>query len=794
MPNEENNWSLIINKNSYGENRMKRITAFLLSMVIVLSSLLNLSGCAKEDSYVSRAEWIQLLGEQLGLNEYVSKADYYTDVKEDSEYYCYVQSCADWGIISNSESKKFKPNSTATMDFAIETAVLAAGVELEDKSYVDYAIENGIIEDNSYYNVRGKLTKKKALELLNWATNLYLSAETEEVEHVVIKDSVKNLTQNTSEITSVDGKQFVLAADMTEDVLVGDIVIFPADELNPFGVARKIISVGTDEMGNLRVETEEPAIEEICDELEINTTVVPDIEDVILADGVTFNSGVTPLATTDTEYQIDSLVNKHSTHKAMDVSNDMNGLDFSVDVNFTKGTIEVSKAWDSLLGIGENFKVGGEGAYSIKSGLNPDAGEWFNKKSIIPDRTLFGSDPYDNTEAIEDYKAGNITLDELKNKLNLSADQHETEVASMTNEFSGGYQVTGSLNINNLYIKPELELKKNWLGFPTGIKRYAMTVDYDIDASLTLAGELKDELTVCTIPVPIAATGVSVNVEIIVFAELNGELTVKAQIANTTKTEWEDGLSKKTANSSSSLSAEVGAQLDVGPGLNVSVKILGVDIVDAELTCAIRFKADTSITYQTRYVDSGGDTITINRESKWQYGVNGYIPIVKISIGTPGTLANKVGLSMSWELIGEKKAYKIPICNDEIVIWSEEQIIQKVDEEEETEEFTEENQENDDFGEMGEYLSINTYYLDLAPSDQADITVTNIPEGYSEEDIIWESDNVEVVSVSSGKLTANGVGSATIIVRTTDDMYEAHCSVSVQEEEVEFTPLKEVDF
>ena len=157
-------------------------------------------------------------------------------------------------------------------------------------------------------------------------------------------------------------------------------------------------------------------------------------------------------------------------------------------------------------------------------------------------------------------------------------------------------------------------------------------------------------------------------------------------------------------------------------------------------------------------------------------------------------MANKVGLSMSWELIGEKKAYKIPICNDEIVIWSEEQIIQKVDEEEETEEFTEENQENDDFGEMGEYLSINTYYLDLAPSDQADITVTNIPEGYSEEDIIWESDNVEVVSVSSGKLTANGVGSATIIVRTTDDMYEAHCSVSVQEEEVEFTPLKEVDF
>ncbi len=776
---------------------MKRITAFLLSIVIVLSSLLNLSGCANEDSYVSRAEWIQLLGEQLGLSEYVSKADYYTDVKEDSEYYCYVQSCADWGVINNSESKKFKPNNTATMDFAIETAVLAAGVELEDKSYIDFAVENEIIEDDSYYNVRGKLTKQKALELLGWSTTLYLTVEEEEVENVVIKDSVINLTQNTNEITSLDGSQYILTTDMTEDVVVGDVVIFPADEMNPFGVARKITSVSTDATGNLVVETEEPAIEEICDELEINTTVVPDIEDVILADGVTLNSGVTPLSTNGADYQMDNLVSKTSTYNALNVADDMNGLDFSVNVNFTKGTINVSKAWDSLLGIGESVKVGGEGAYSIKSGINPEAGQWFEKVSTIPDKTLFGKDPYDNTDAIESYKAGNITLDELKEKLNLTADQHETNVASMTNTFSGGYEITGSINVKNLYVKPELKLKKNLIGIPNGIERYSIVVNYDIDASLSMSGKIEDELVVTTVPVPIGATGVSINVDIVIFAELNGELSVKANISNTTKTEFDNGLTKKTSNQSASLSAQASLQLDMGPGVKATICFLGAKIVDAKVTCAIRFKVEPSVTYSTNYVDSGGDTITINRETKFEIGVNGYVPIIKLSVGTKGTLANKLSLSFSWELVGEKKAYKIPIYNDSIVIWSEEQVIEKVKEEEELEEIEEvvdENQENEEQTGTGEYLSISTYYVDLAPSEQADILVTNIPEGYSETDIIWESDNTEVASVSNGKVIANGVGNAIIIVRTADDMYEAHCSISVQEEEIEFTPLKEVEF
>ncbi len=767
---------------------MKRIIAMLLVVVMTVPSLLSLTGCGKkDDNYVTKGEWIQALGEQMGLNEYVSKNAYFTDVKEDSEYYNYVQSCGDWGILSNEKETKFNPSQTATMDFVLETAILAADVDLGGLSYTEYAIEQGIIENDSYMNTRGKLTREKANEILKWTIASYLYAEKEEVQNVVINENVKNMTAETEEITAVDEDTYSVSSEVSEDVKVGDVVIFPGDAMNPFGIARKVTSVSTDENGNLVLETEEPALEEVCDELDICTTVAPKVEDIIFSDGAKLSSNVSPLASDNGEREVSKLITKKSDNAAIDIFQPESSS-FSVDVNFTKGTVSFASAWDILEGIGENIKVGGEHAYSIRSGIDPDAGKFFeDEKTIIPDKTLFGKDPYDNEKDIQAYKDGKISVDELKNRLNLTKDQHEKNPASMTNTFSGGYEITGSLSVSELYVQPEIELKK-FFGVPTGIKRFCITNHANITASLSIKGELKEELSVCKMPIPIGSTGVSVYVELILFAELNGELSVRAEISGfTVKAEYVDGTVKKTENHTTSLSAEGGVTLEFGPGVNIGISILGIDIIDAEVTLAVRLKAEGAATYKTDYIISD-EKITINRQSIWETQINGYIPIINLKMGTPGTLANKLKISFSWELVGEDNALIIPIYNTgEIVYWRDTQEIQLRDEVEET--VDDEEIKEDDIGGMGEYLSIGTYYVNVSPGQQKTIEITNIPKGYGNEDIIWNSDNEEVVSVSNGVITANKSGNAIITVKTTDGTYQAECSVSVEETKVEYTPV-----
>ena len=458
---------------------------------------------------------------------------------------------------------------------------------------------------------------------------------------------------------------------------------------------------------------------------------------------------------------------------------DVQGLNLSFDINFTKGTVGVKRSWPDVFGLGENVSFGGSSAYTTRAGLNPDAGQWFEKNAVIPDKTLFGEDPYDNTDDIEAYKAGSMTLDELKKKLNLTKDQYEKEVASMTNKFEGGYEVTGELSVKNLYVQPEIKFKKV-LGIPTGIKYFSVEVNYDIEAGLKVSGELKEELTVCTMPVQVGPA--TVELKLVLFAELNGEIGVKAVISNNTKIEYDDGMTRKTAEKSSSLSAEASAQLDIGPGVKATIRLLGISAVDAEVKCAVRFKASAGVNYGTTYQETE-EQIEIVRKTTFNYGVEGYVPIITAKVGTKGTLANKLGLTFSWTIVGEKNAYNFHILpTKEIVIWEETQTIKKINEEDEAEDMA-----------FNEYLMISTYYVSAAEGETRVIEITNLPGGYEMSDVKWSTSDSSVATVSNGTIVATGTGSAVITVETTDGVYVAQCAVTVEDDSITFTPLEGVD-
>ena len=77
-------------------------------------------------------------------------------------------------------------------------------------------------------------------------------------------------------------------------------------------------------------------------------------------------------------------------------------------------------------------------------------------------------------------------------------------------------------------------------------------------------------------------------------------------------------------------------------------------------------------------------------------------------------------------------------------------------------------------------LNKSSVQLDIGKTDTLIATIN--PNNASNKNVTWTSSNTNVATVSSsGKITAKGVGTATISVKTTDGGYTAKCEVTVKE-------------
>ena len=738
-----------------------RIVSVILTASIGFSALSGCVGKTEEgEESITRSEWITLLGEEFGLDDYLSEEPYFRDVTSENACFAVVQSSVDWGIL-DPEEQDFHPDEAALWDFAVDTSVKAAGVALtEGETALDYAEKTGFIPDQNYMTVRAKLTAEDAQKILDWAKKIYLSDDSPDYSNVQMNENVRDFSEDTAiEMIRADEYRVPTSAGLQK----GSVFIAPATPENPDGTAKKVVEITDNGDGTSTVITQEPGLEEVYDVLEFKEKAVPKKEDFSLAEGVEWVEEPTGTASQSTP-QVRSLMN--STGSAPDTQQlSDEGFHGTLKVNFTKGTIGLSSGWRDL-----DF-----GDYKENFGVSYPSE--FSGSSIIPDRSLFGRDPYDNSKDVADYEAGKITMEELKERLNLTKDQHE-EIPYLDGKYNGGYEITGTISIKNLYFTPELQTKKVW-GIPTGIERFKMTLNYEIESSLELKGELNGELEVSPIKIPLPIPGIWLDAVLSLSVDLNGELSVGVTLKNNIKAEYEDGKTKRTQKQSSDFTSQASVVMDAGPSVGVVVKLLGISIIDVKLDCFFRLKADASQNLSTEYTDLG-DAIEITRKTTFDYGVNAYVPILILSMGNPGTLADKIGISFSWELMGEDKALKIEIIpTKSIVIWEDTQRVEA-------------RKEGETFGTLtGSRLDIDRYSVGLSPNESQQISVTQIPEGYSASDIVWSSSDSGVATVSpNGTVTAVASGSATITASTSDGVYTVQCSVSIADTGVDFTPMK----
>lgn len=767
---------------------MKRLIAVLLVIATLVGMMSCMAGCSTTE-YVSRGDWIIALAERFGMDSTVSETDYFTDVDESVPCYPYVQSCGDWGVLSNAESAQFKPEDDATVEFALETAILASEVDIGEQSVIDYALSQGIIKDKGFMSVRGRLTLETAQSIIDWTQNLYINGTVEPRAVVEYSPDLKNFVDSGEPITAT-GEEGVYSvpADVAQSLSSGDVLLIPTEEY-PEGLGVKVDDITMNEDGTATITTLEPEISEILDGLDVAGPVSWSTGDVQLAEGFSFGGAGGMSSSEFDGVYVSTLDNRN--FGGIQAQQLASGVipDINLNVNFTKGTIQINPQWDSLLGLGESFSVSATESQYATDPSEKKPGELFEKSSVIPVGSAYGNSAYKNQMAINAYKDGKITIDELKKELDLTENQEEKNPKTMENKFSGGYEITGSLRISD--IKLDVEAKYSLF---SGLKA-SLTCGYKVSSSLSIKGKLSESLNFATIRVPVAG-GVMVNIKFYLCLDVNGDLTVTATLSNSTKYGVDNGKVKKTSSDlGSDLTGSFSCKIDFGPKVSVELALAGIPVIDAGIKAVIRGKFTTSLkmttVYSSEQTDQGQEKLTITRRTYFGIHVNAYVPIVTVEVNkNPKSVGNKLKLSGSWTLIGESKAKTFKIYDPEdFLIWEEILVLTDEEQTDETEETTLPPEDSDVT--YGDFLDIDAYFLNIDEGGQASIGVSVLPTGYSMSDLVWTSSNNEVATVSGGTVTAVSSGVATITVRTTDGKFYKQCAISVTAASDSFTPLDE---
>lgn len=334
-------------------------------LVVLLATVIGLclTGCGNAagtsadtlSGDLSRASYIGLLGNSFGYNDYVATSDYFSDVNASMEEYTAIQACAEWEVIDSSGS--FDPNGTATLEFALNSAVRAIGVDLlttagkaVDEDLAQFYVNN--IASVDYSNPSKAVDYETAQQIIDCAMDYRNSIELPQVCNVAFADDV--ITDSTGLVLLGDGQTARVESGASFNV--GD-VIYLAPTNTSTAQAIKVVTTGD---GYLTYATV-PA-ENVFTEFEVSGTYDANVIDVARASDsvdVCFGNG---------DGTMTSIVGVNATPVVTEdiyLTEVGNGVNFSKDTgsNYAKFTISFDQEGEDsnghaevVVGI-ENIKV-----------------------------------------------------------------------------------------------------------------------------------------------------------------------------------------------------------------------------------------------------------------------------------------------------------------------------------------------------------------------------------------------------------------------------------------------------
>lgn len=224
------------------KNKYFRLVLFILSFIFFLN------GCEKKDIvYLSRYEWIEMLGDRFGLVDYQQEKGYFTDVNQDGPLFDIIQSCVENNIID--ENNTFDGDELASSEFIVSSLMKSIGLrrfeylenktDLTKKDIVACAQKYQIIDIKK---IRKGINEDYARSIIENAISFWCNPKYyPEYCHVKYKDNVINTTEFDNVEYNV-AENIVTFIDDNYTPNIGDILILKSPE-NGIAIARKVLNV-----------------------------------------------------------------------------------------------------------------------------------------------------------------------------------------------------------------------------------------------------------------------------------------------------------------------------------------------------------------------------------------------------------------------------------------------------------------------------------------------------------------------------------------------------------------------
>lgn len=236
---------------------LKKIIPFIVSVVviiflIILGVKLMKKSNTQDENAVTRYEWIEMLGEMSGINEYDSNSPYFEDVDTGNPYFKYVQSAVEWGVLD--ESSSFAGNSYASGQFIALTAMRTIGddkiqiylgteEDIGDQNYIELAIKNEFVSEK---DLKRRFTQEECSHLLEKLYDLYFGTFWQDnYSEVIYQDGVIELSSEDVLQSNVDYSKIMVTSQIVDSLETGAIIVFE-QENTKLKIARKVEEISAD--------------------------------------------------------------------------------------------------------------------------------------------------------------------------------------------------------------------------------------------------------------------------------------------------------------------------------------------------------------------------------------------------------------------------------------------------------------------------------------------------------------------------------------------------------------------
>lgn len=786
----------------------KRIVSLILVLTVLISSL-SLTACGGKENYISVGQWLTLVNQTFGMESFQSTTPYFENISEDNAYFEAVQIAKEWDVISSDNELDVEKN--LTWKEALITLVNVGNFTdstASDDEKVQYAIENFDDTIREYWLDRD-VPVDKAMVLLGTVHHKWTNSTYDHVtEEITFKEGIVELNNLNGQLNyRIDGNVVIIPVGDNINIKSGDVYVLPANDTYPFVQTFKAEIVESDEeFIYITNSIEDVAIEDIVEELFIQETFEPTMENAVVYDT---NGNIISVGENISKLGIYN-ISDDSVMRNVQSENNYNASQMGATIS---KTIKVD-------GVEISYEMAVNGKFDLKASVKSDNLSDSDKTKLQANGSI----------RINDLKITNDIDYGIINGL-----KHASLKVDYKTTTSAGVSLK-----NDLVDKIRAPYNNANNNFLTNLKNSTLK-DRDANGAKTIK--------ICSVDV--YSVGVArVCLDIGLKISANGSVSVTVTESGSKGLEYKNGnlrvINECTKDTDAQLKGSLELTVGIGPGLYVvglKKQIIGAQLnvglgaeasVTAHLADAeMHLLEETSSsgespeTYEALLeADITADANSIaaiaeaqGKDYKAQGSVKlhcdvctdikGYF-ILRISLADESLAADllKGKVKVSWEIFGKENARLFNVHIDNLDFENASFTIGNkdttcsykyvpFDEKEETETeteietevhgteltVTEDAETNGTENEVefsGDMIKLDAVVFEIIVGENGKIGISALPSGYTLEDITYESNDSSVVSVdANGNFKGLQEGTAMITICTKDGNYKQYCAISV---------------